>query len=316
MNFQQKAESLRQKIEDALLPLIDNDYVLWECPYYDNIGDILIWEGELQFLKKVRYKCLGYASRVTCCFPDLPSGTVILLQGGGNFGDLWRSAQEFRLKVCRKYTTHKIIFFPQTVYYENPYNLLEDVRILSAHPNLTICVRDEKSYRLMREHLGNLVLLLPDMAFCISSWQLDKLCCAEEDKGLFLKRRDKEWNPISYCFPEDMKCDISDWPVYEKKTLHQYFLNALIRLNICFGLPLIKTCTNWWAYHIYRKFLVREGVRFLSKYKVVYTTRLHVLILGILLNKRCIVMDNVYGKNSSFYNTWLEDLEGVTYKEQ
>lgn len=53
MNFLEKKKQLRTIIEEKLTPLIDNDYVLYGLPYYNNIGDTLIWEGELEFLKKL-----------------------------------------------------------------------------------------------------------------------------------------------------------------------------------------------------------------------------------------------------------------------
>ena len=80
-------ESLRKKISDALTPLITHDYVLLDLPYYDNIGDTLIWEGTREFLKTLPYKCLYYASKDSFRYRDLSPDTVILLSGGGQF---WR----------------------------------------------------------------------------------------------------------------------------------------------------------------------------------------------------------------------------------
>ena len=77
-----KIEYLRKKISDALSPLITHDYVLLDLPYYDNIGDTLIWEGTREFLKTLPYKCLYYASKDSFRYRDLPQDTVILLSGG------------------------------------------------------------------------------------------------------------------------------------------------------------------------------------------------------------------------------------------
>ena len=57
MNSSEKIEILKSRIEEVLRPLIDRDYVLLELPYYENIGDILIWEGERHFLEKLPYRC-------------------------------------------------------------------------------------------------------------------------------------------------------------------------------------------------------------------------------------------------------------------
>ena len=58
--------------------------------------------------------------------------------------------------------------------------------------------------------------------------------------------------------------------------------------------------------------MFKEGVRFISPYREVETTRLHGCILSILLGKKITLIDNSYGKNGNFYNTWLSDLDNVT----
>lgn len=40
ISFKEKILQLKGYIEEALLPLIDNDYVLWDLPYHNNIGDL------------------------------------------------------------------------------------------------------------------------------------------------------------------------------------------------------------------------------------------------------------------------------------
>ena len=51
-----KVLQLRQQIVAQIGELIDRDYVLLGLPYYPNVGDILIWEGERQFLGNSPYK--------------------------------------------------------------------------------------------------------------------------------------------------------------------------------------------------------------------------------------------------------------------
>ena len=59
MNFNDKITQLRQEIDRQLRPLITNDYVLLNLPYHGNIGDTLIWQGEIDYLSTFPYKCLG-----------------------------------------------------------------------------------------------------------------------------------------------------------------------------------------------------------------------------------------------------------------
>lgn len=62
--------------------------------------------------------------------------------------------------------------------------------------------------------------------------------------------------------------------------------------------------------------MTRRGVEFVSQYKAVYTTRLHVMILSVLLEKPVQFIDNSYGKLSSFYDTWLKNCRGVECYEK
>ncbi len=107
MNFSGKVAFLRDLIVNTLTPLISDSYVLWDLPYYTNIGDILIWEGTENFLKQLSSQCISKCSYQTFSYKPLPKDTTILLQGGGNFGDLWRVHQEFRLKIVELYPDNK-----------------------------------------------------------------------------------------------------------------------------------------------------------------------------------------------------------------
>ena len=109
MDFNEKINKLRTEIAKALIPVIDNDYVLLGLPYYDNVGDVLIWEGTENFLRTLSHKCLKRASIDTFDFGILDSNVIILLQGGGNFGDIWIEHQAFRLKIIEKYPQNKIV---------------------------------------------------------------------------------------------------------------------------------------------------------------------------------------------------------------
>ena len=59
--------------------------------------------------------------------------------------------------------------------------------------------------------------------------------------------------------------------------------------------------------YYFKKYLIREGVDLIQSYKEIYTTRLHAMILGILLDKKVYALDNSTKKLSSFYNTWLTE---------
>lgn len=307
---------LKDTIHKELLPLINSNYVLWDLPYYSNIGDILIWQGELDFLKNIPHKCIGIASKESCTFPDLSSDTIILLQGGGNFGDLWRDHQKFRLEVIRRYPHNKIIIFPQSIYYENKKNAEADANLMAENSNLVICARDRISYEYLKQNFKeNKILLVPDMAFCILSDHLNCYRKPKTDKILFLKRKDKELSEDNISFHG---VEIRDWPSIEKRIWWIYLFEKAIGFNWYFKKCKLNILTkefsrilDCYGNHILRPYLIKMGIRFISAYKYVYTTRLHVMILSLLLEKECEFLDNSYGKNSAFYETWLKNLREV-----
>lgn len=306
-----KIKELRTIIKKALSSLIVDNYVLLDVPYYTNIGDTLIWEGTREFLKTLPHKCLYTASVETYKYRPLPKNTVILLQGGGNFGDLWRRHQELRQTVIKSYPNNRIIILPQTVFYNNNSFFTEDAKMLNSHKDLHICVRDTRSLNYLKKALTCNLLLVPDMAFCISQKTLDHYKQKGTDKVLFLKRNDqelREYDFSSYIAEKAEQLHIGDWPTMEKEFKTKVYLDKLI-----FHRKRLKRIPDIYADLIFRPFQVRKGIEFVSKHRKVYTTRLHMAILSVLLDKEIVFFDNSYGKNRSFYETWLKDVEKLKF---
>lgn len=322
----ERLQKLKQLIYDSLDPLIDNNYCLLDIPDHPNIGDQLIYEGELDYLKRLNHKMLYVSNDKYEDFKKIPGNSIILLHGGGNFGDLWRGHQEFRIKVISNFNANKIIIFPQTVFYKNTEILLRDAKIFNQHHDLTICARDNFSYDLLKKHfVNNKILLLPDMAFCLD---LSKYTSnVKTNKALIIIRKDKEVNKnfdlnnIKKSITERRKIEVKDWPTMENTEIKFKMLsliNYLNRniskkiLNSSLFRPLLDS-----RYGLLRgnlsKWYMMEGVKYINKYEEIYTTRLHGYILSILLNKKVHIIDNSYGKNSNFYRTWMTDFENSHY---
>lgn len=318
MKQSEKIKELRSIIKREISPLVTNDYVLWGLPYYPNIGDTLIWEGELAFLKSSPYKCVG-----TCGWDEykqspLRKDIVILITGGGYMGDVWRKAWDNVMDTIEHYPNNPIVILPNTIYYNDSATMQSDAERLSRLKNLTICVRDSVSYQIAKEHFKNDVRLVPDMAFYIPKEYLDKWRVAETDKVLFLKRADKELGKAEINIKGKM-VDVRDWPTMEGiPSIGEriFYKSRALYSKTTHSLTWLHSFAEWnerkWGYWVYRKSMTRRGVKFVSSYKEVFTTRLHVMILSVLLGKEMHFIDNSYGKLSSFYNTWLQDCDDVT----
>lgn len=305
----------RNLIKENLLLLIDGDYALLDVPNHGNIGDNLIWEGEVQFLKNnVSHKCLYSANFLNCDESRIGKAGIILFHGGGNWGDLYRECQELRNYVASKYIDKKIIIFPQTVWYNDKTLLESDCRIFENHKNVVICVRDQLSYDILKTYISEeKIRLLPDMAFFVKVPMLKS-----SNKKLFMMRSDSEIDRSKVYLVSD--CEIKDWPTYSTNKIiegvHIRMMKFKNKLSKALQMIPIAKCFVDPAYGINnrnnRKRYVRQGIRFFEPYETIYTTRLHGLILGILLGKQMVIVDNKYNKCSNFFNTWLTDFENIS----
>ena len=315
MNYCEKTAQLREEINCQLLPLINADYTYLELPYYENIGDTLIWEGTLRFLEQSRFKCLYTASSRTFVYRELPKTAIILLQGGGNFGDLWPEPHQFQKKVIELYPRNRVIVLSQTVWYENPEKLAEDETFFASHPNVTLCARDQVSFDFMHAHFqNNTVLLVPDMAFFVD---FERYGHKEHltSRTLYAKRTDKELKSDEWPDYVPRNAEVHDWPTYERKTCKYTVADAIERrLNYWANARGIKGKNRWidWLRnHFYRPQYIKDCVRFIDRYDVIYSTRLHIAIAGAMMGKQVRILDNSYGKNFGFYESWLKDWENV-----
>ena len=304
---------LQQVVKTKLSKLITEDYVLLDLPNHKNIGDQLIYKGELDFLEDLSYKCISSSSNTFSFDRDIKANTI-LLHGGGNFGDLYSLHQNYREKIIEEYPTKKIIIFPQSVHFDSEKEVKRSSDIFNNHGNVTICARDQFSYDFLTQYFSNCnILMLPDMAFCSSY----KRTLNPTEEILIMKRLDFEINELDetnlkHNYPEIDWLTFEESPkesiisIYEKinNRISKIWYKAFNKSSV-FGLLPIRNEEKY----------IKNGVDFLSKYKFVITTRLHGHILSLLLGIPSIIVNNSYGKNKRFYETWLQDIPNSYYAD-
>lgn len=199
----------KSEIENQLLPLFrSKKCAILDAPTYSNVGDQLIWAGMESFFLNNHIECVHRCTCDTFLYKGLSIDTVVCLVGGGNFGDMWRGLQELKNKIVQLYPNNKVVIFPQSVFY-NDNSLLEfDSEILAKHKDLYICARDTNSFKFLKKHFKNHVLLVPDMALYLSFNQLQSL--DQCNKILLMQREDKE--KVDFSIFVDENVDVFDWP--------------------------------------------------------------------------------------------------------
>jgi len=283
-------------ILDAIPPHSDIYYI--DYPVHTNGGDLLILKGSESFFKEHRIRVRARYSVFD--FPDdlaIPRHCIIVLHGGGNFGDLYPAHQRLRERIVARYPRHRVVILPQTIYYKDRSNMDATAAIFNRHPDLHLFVRDTLSLDMAADRFKSCnVYLSPDMAHQL--WPLSSRSRPEKELLCFY-RTDIEKTAEQGRLERGDEGDVLDWP-----TLYNRVEKNAVRLFS----ELLKrggagqSVGQLWSK--YTDYLVNKAVERFGRYRTVRTSRLHGHILSCLLDKPNVLMDNAYGKNVNYYRTW------------
>lgn len=307
----------RTKIEACLSPLIEKgeEFALLDFPSYANVGDSMIWMGTLNFFNKFIRSGLSYVSdqnrfSSTSLLKYAPEGPI-LLQGGGNFGDLWPAHQHFREEILSAFPNRKIIQLPQSIHFKDSKNLEHAARVINAHQNFTLMVRDHVSFKIAKENFGCSVVLCPDMALYLDP-VTDKI---EKTRDvLYLLRSDHEKKPSMETVQNITPCEdwITDLEGFEKDIR----LGTIMRLPFLLGLRAGNPARQRaLLYERLARGRMMRGIEQIGSARYVITDRLHVHILCVLMGIPHAVLDNSYGKIKNVSSAWIPLTSDVTFVE-
>lgn len=308
------AATVRQAIGDV------SEVALLDAPNQRNVGDSLIWAGELAYLKRLGVR-IAYASD-TRSFDEKrfrrahPSG-VVLLHGGGNFGDLWPSHQEHRESLTRALPDYRFVQLSQSIFFGSEERAAKADRIIGAHPDFQLLTRDRLSLARAERQLPSIrSAYCPDMAL---GWDSD--LAGEEavprEEILVIAREDKEQASGLHRVGENwiagLKTRVTDWTSYREDPLDWRVARSLATLNHKaiaarrkLGLPLptlsskrmLQTLSSINAINVW------GATKLYSSARVVVVDRLHAHILALLLGIDHVVLDNNYRKLGSVFDEY------------
>lgn len=332
--------AIQQQLHTALASVGEIEAcALLDYPDYMNIGDHLIWLGTVFYLMDRAQTEIRYAASIKRFSESqlaLQAGkTPILLQGGGNFGDLWPRYQQFREHIITQYRDRPIIILPQSLYFKNRANLFQTAQIYNAHPELTLFIRDDYSEAIANEYFHRCrIIKAPDMAFHLVDMPGLVSEVPSGSSVLYHCRQDIELHQSGNLV--DLKIPglvVEDWASYRWLFRDQmqsdsgwHFkipgLVRLIREGWQRGLrdPQAWISRQLWtmfhpkatqlnmlaqsALHVRSWELMHCGIHQFRPHRLVITNRLHGHILCLLMHKPHIFLPNSYHKNESFYRTW------------
>ncbi|WP_438448534.1 polysaccharide pyruvyl transferase family protein [Gorillibacterium sp. sgz5001074] len=294
-------DELKEKLKDILKLIPPGSKVYYiDYPMHANGGDLLIMKGTEKFFHDynikvtARYSVLDFPEKL-----NIPEDQLIVLHGGGNFGDLYPYHQKLRERIVAAYPNHRIVIMPQTIYFSSDEEFEKSARILNRHKDLHLMVRDHYSYELAKEKLTCSIYLSPDMAHQL--WPLAPVKAAHK-KTLFFLRNDLEAGTSQNTNLLQSAEDCKDWGTLFN-TYEILLVRIIAKLHVLkkHGLGIIPTKAIWYGFSDY---LLQKTLGLFSSYETIQTSRLHGHILSCLLDKPNVIIDNSYGKNSNYFKTW------------
>lgn len=218
---------------------------------------------------------------------------VVVLRGGGFWGDLWEDGFEAILLYIQTFHSNRIVVFPQSVYFGNTEHskmlLNKSQIILGRAERVFLFAKDEQSYKRLKKYYPKCaVFQTPDTVLSYRPELKERL---HREGVLICLRDDKEKNP------ELDDSWILEWFScrYEGRIFTQ-------DTAIDFNLQKLEERKNE---------LFKMWSRF-AQAKLVVTDRLHGMIFSAITSTPCIVFDNLDGKVKEQYK-WIQDLEYILY---
>ena len=274
---------------------------LLNIPSHGNLGDHLISVAEQVFLstyfpaKRVELITsadLFFSSRFALA--DVRKDDILCVTGGGFMGSLYAEEERF-LKIIDRFPDNKIVFFPQSFYYEPSKDRQRMIdraaKVYGAHKSLYVAARDSNSYSLLLNELmtaaADRISLVPDIA-------------------LFLHptfRHTREG--VLYCIRNDVESLKSNVSILEKIKLYlaeKGFPGRNFDTYVDRSIPLDNEADE-----------VSKAFEEFAKAKLVVTDRLHGMIFAVITDTPVIVLDNVTGKVRQMYDMCLKDVPFVKF---
>jgi pyruvyl transferase EpsO len=297
-------ERLKQKVSTIKSLIPEGARICYvDFPIYNNFGDILIMLGTEAFLRyhgiNIDRSFAVYAPQKI--YSDESNGFVWLLNGGGNFGDLWSLHQQFREAIIAQHPQTRVIGLPQSLYYSSMKLMDKFARTAEKHADLHLCWRDDRSFQIASEKFQCHNYLIPDMAHFLWPLRPSGRRVVAKYEDLFLIRQDKEATDLPRWVMANRACFI-DW-----RDLIPFPLRQMRRLISAMDRTAGATDTDIPSLSIWLWFTKRLLIRMtevFESYDRVISSRLHAHLFACLVGRHSILLDNIYYKNSSYFHTW------------
>ncbi len=273
-------------------PVLGPRVVVTLAADYPNLGDVALTQSVFEFCRQhlPSHQIFVIPAHQTL---KLLRGTalhtdpqdVVVIVGGGNLGDRYRRLEELRCAIVEAFPKQRIISFPQSCEFKNPWAEDYSRRVYAAHRQLTLCARDSASWERMRKAFPQTpIILVPDTALLLTPasppTHIVPVICLRTDREsrLGVNQRAKLIEGLKKHWPQTVSTDTAAQGPTE---------NHSVELQALFGV--------------------------FSQASVVITDRLHGLIFAKIHQKPCVFIEGANDKLRSFVNTWMADAQDVCF---
>jgi exopolysaccharide biosynthesis predicted pyruvyltransferase EpsI len=318
-------QKLRERALADLAALVPagSTVALINFPNHGNPGDPAIWLGTKSLLRELRvtvaYQSAWWNLDLAQLRAALPPGGRVLLNGGGNFGDLYLGQQQQRERVLRELQDIPLVQMPQSIYFTERENLERVRDLIHAHGNFQLLVRETRSFGIATDDLGLSPVLSPDHALALGS---HKHAAAPVSDILWVS-----WMPGA----KEYRADAAP-PEGATEITHLDWLDGaenagegarwLTRRAFAFNSQSFTQHNQGVAlapdqrklartYDPMARRWVSRGFDILGSARVVVTNKLHAHVFCALAGQPHVVLDNSYGKVLGVVDAWTRDLPGV-----
>ncbi|MBT2132814.1 polysaccharide pyruvyl transferase family protein [Croceibacterium sp. LX-88] len=301
----------RLLLRDAMAKVLSpgQAYALVDFPNFSNVGDSAIWLGARALLEDLAGRPPAYVATIKGFNEAALTAAVgsgpILINGGGNFGDLWPAHQDLREELLRRFPGRPIIQLPQSIKFHDLGRAQRFAELGRQHGNFTLMVRDEASREFAREALGIEAPLVPDCAVYLGPQQRR---ATPDVATVLLLRTDEERAGVERgAFGSLENSRLVDW-IEEPANL---FKNAKRRARVeaLMRGQFSRSARRLTLFDRLARQRLERGLAMLSEGEAVITDRLHGHILSLLLDMPHVALDNSYGKVSGYIGAWNRNYE-------
>lgn len=306
----------------------ERDVAIIDAPNQRNVGDSLIWAGEMAYVEelglRVRYIADLWTYDPAALRRAMPSG-VVLLHGGGNFGDLWPGHQILREMVAADLPDYRIVQLPQSIQFRDDERARMANEILGEHPDFIALIRDQISLQRAAQHLPDVaVRFCPDMAL---GWDAPQVSVENNAATvLVIARADMEASSNLASVGEQwlpgVESRITDWwprgrfalpwrMARSASLVYRFYVKVRKRWRWLpvgfpdrFGARAIKEIN---------RVNIAGAVDMYAWARVIVVDRLHAHVLALLLGIPHVVMDNNYRKISAIYDEYTGEFSTAHY---